>query len=142
MLHLVHVQRYWDLSPRCQQEQAPKKKVPYLQHDMGRTVPAIALLKITWQAGCLAVRANVDVGRRTIDTVETGAHYVLLTTAEGRVSKDTYRKMKDPLEALDTKVFEGYQDVSVIRDKPRAAYKTHPHFRKLRRHRVRGGCGI
>jgi hypothetical protein len=77
---------------KCERAQAPKKNVPYLQHDMGRTVPAIDLVKITWQAGCLTVRANVDVGRRTIDTVETSAHYVLLTAAGGGSAR-MYRRI-------------------------------------------------
>ncbi len=48
---------------------------------MGRTMPAVGRIKITRQAGSLAVRANVDVHVRTINTAETSANDVLLTTA-------------------------------------------------------------
>ena len=53
----------------------------YLQHDMGRTMPAVGRVKISWQAGSLAIGTNVDVYHRTINTVETSANDVLPTTA-------------------------------------------------------------
>jgi hypothetical protein len=71
-LHLMHAQRHWDL-----------------QHDVGGIVPALGRIKITGQAGRLAVRTNVDFYRRTIDTAETSANNVLLA-----------------IEALDTGVLE------------------------------------
>jgi hypothetical protein len=70
ILYFVHVERHW-----------------YLQHDMGRTMPAVGRIKVTGQAGSLAVRANVDVYHRTINTVEASAYNVLLTieTLDARV---------------------------------------------------------
>lgn len=53
----------------------------YLQHDMGRTMPAVGRFKITRQASSLTVLANVDVFHRTINTMETSANDVLLATA-------------------------------------------------------------
>ena len=53
----------------------------YLQHDVGGIVPAVGRIKVAGQAGSLAVRANIDVYRRTVDTVEARANNVLLTTA-------------------------------------------------------------
>jgi hypothetical protein len=44
-------------------------------------MPAVGRIKITRQAGSLAVLANVDVFHRTINTVETSANDVLLATA-------------------------------------------------------------
>ena len=52
----------------------------YLQHDMRRTMPAVGRIKISRQAGSLARRADVDVFHRTINTMETSANNVLLTT--------------------------------------------------------------
>jgi hypothetical protein len=58
---------------------------------MGRTMPAVGRIKVTGQAGSLAVRANVDVYHRTINTVEASAYNVLLTTAH--VSKGMGRNI-------------------------------------------------
>jgi hypothetical protein len=52
-------------------------------------MPAVGRIKITRQAGSLAVLANVDVFHRTINTVETSANDVLLA-----------------IEALDARVLE------------------------------------
>jgi hypothetical protein len=52
-------------------------------------VPALRCIKITGQASRLAVRTNVDIYRRAIDTVEKRADNVLLT-----------------IKALDTGVLE------------------------------------
>jgi hypothetical protein len=52
----------------------------YLQHGVGRTVPAAGPIKIARKAGNFAVPANVDGYRPTIDTAETSANNVLLTT--------------------------------------------------------------
>ena len=54
----------------------------YLQHSMLRMMPAVGCIKITRQAGILAIRANVDVHRLTINTVEKSANNVLMTTAK------------------------------------------------------------
>lgn len=49
---------------------------------MGRTMPTVGRVKITRQAGSLAVRADVDVLHRTINTVETSTNNILLATAD------------------------------------------------------------
>ena len=49
---------------------------------MGRTMPTVGRVKITRQAGSLAVGADVDVLHRTINTVETSTNNILLATAD------------------------------------------------------------
>lgn len=58
-----------------------KRWRPYLQHYVGGIMPAVGRIKVARQTGCLAIRANVDVYRRTVDTMEARANNVLLTTA-------------------------------------------------------------
>jgi hypothetical protein len=53
-------------------------------------MPIVVCTKVAWKAGNFAVPANVEVYRRTIDTVETSANNVLPTTTppvRGRRSK-------------------------------------------------------
>jgi hypothetical protein len=62
----------------------------YLQHGVGGTVPTVGRIKIARKAGNFAAPANVDGYRPTIDTAETSASNVLLTTTppvRGRQSK-------------------------------------------------------
>ena len=83
ILYFVHVERQWYL-PQWLVEVSENGRYDgerYLQHDMGRTMSAVGRIEITRQAGGLAVRANIDVYHRTINTMETSANNVLLTTA-------------------------------------------------------------
>jgi len=75
-------------------------------------VPTVGCLKVTRQTGGIAVRANVDVYRRTVETVEASANDVLLTTAPR--SEKRYRKISErshSLEASDVGVLEGLRGV-------------------------------
>lgn len=75
-------------------------------------MPAVGRIKVARQAGCLAVRANVDVYRRTVDTVEARADNVLLTTTSNiSISEKGIEIFKGnyPLEASDVGVREGCQ---------------------------------
>ena len=61
-------------------------------------MPAVGRIKVARQAGCLAVRANVDVYRRTVDTVEARADNVLLTTTSNiSISEKEYRNIQREL---------------------------------------------
>ena len=62
-------------------QRAENRTEHYLQHDVGRIMSAAGCIKITRQAGRLAVRADVDIYRPTIDTAESSAHNILLATA-------------------------------------------------------------
>jgi hypothetical protein len=126
-LHLMHAQRHWDLRiPDCQYgrttdtrrdnvvqgERDHSKR--YLQHDVGGIVPALGRIKITGQAGRLAVRTNVDFYRRTIDTAETSANNVLLATtspSEKFYTKESWGNHS--LEALDTGVLDCQKEEGV-----------------------------
>jgi len=112
-------------------------------------VPAVGCIKVARQAGCLAVRANVDVYWRTIDTVEARANNVLLTTTSNiSISEKDIEIFKEnyPLEASDVGVRKGCQKGhwALIGKKSRAAtHIAHPHCHMFQRHLVRmGDCAF
>lgn len=79
------------VSQRSRGEEREKIATRYLQHHVGRgIVPAVGCIKVTRQADGLAVGANVDIYRRTVDTVEASTDNILLTTAPASEKRHWY----------------------------------------------------